>query len=188
MGPELLTSAPADAVESWSKPEASTGAAAETDDGTNSEFAPSNAETPPDVESWKAELAGEAADDATGATDRFSGSEAMTGAGANGNHEERPATLPAGEDESGTFRPERAEADEFGVIVTDTEPAGLASATGWVRGDGGNACPESHPIKGNATSRIYHRPGESSYDATIPELCFATEEDAAAAGYRPRAR
>ena len=27
-------------------------------------------------------------------------------------------------------------------------------------------------------------PGQSSYDNTIPEICFATEEDATAAGYR----
>jgi hypothetical protein len=31
---------------------------------------------------------------------------------------------------------------------------------------------------------IYHLPGTSSYERTIPEMCFATEEDAVAAGYR----
>jgi methylphosphotriester-DNA--protein-cysteine methyltransferase len=32
---------------------------------------------------------------------------------------------------------------------------------------------------------IYHVPGSSSYERTIPEMCFATEEHAVAAGYRP---
>ena len=32
---------------------------------------------------------------------------------------------------------------------------------------------------------IYHAPGTPSYNATIPEMCFATVADAEAAGYRP---
>jgi len=101
--------------------------------------------------------------------------------------EEEIVTVPAGEDESGTFRPTRAETDEFGVVVTDDAPAGLAAGN-WVEGDGTPSCPDDFPIKGNANSRIYHLPGESSYERTIAELCFATEEDAAAAGYRPRSK
>lgn len=57
--------------------------------------------------------------------------------------------------------------------------------TGWVEGDGTRECPEGFPIKGNGNSHIYHLPGQGSYAATIPELCFATEEAAAAEGYRP---
>jgi hypothetical protein len=57
---------------------------------------------------------------------------------------------------------------------------------GAVRGDGTANCPVDHPIKGNANSRIYHLPGQSSYEQTVPEYCFATEEDARAAGFRPR--
>jgi hypothetical protein len=93
---------------------------------------------------------------------------------------------PAGEDETGTFRPARAGTDDFGVVVTDERPAGLAGASHWVEGGGTADCPADFPIKGNANSRIFHRPGEPSYARTIPEYCFATEEDAAAAGYRPR--
>ena len=96
-------------------------------------------------------------------------------------------TVPAGEDETGTFRPTRAEPDDFGVVVTDDAPAGLAAGN-WVEGDGSPNCPDEFPIKGNANSRIYHLPGEPSYERTIAELCFATEEDAAAAGYRPRSK
>lgn len=46
-------------------------------------------------------------------------------------------------------------------------------------------CPPAQPIKGNLPSRIYHRPGDPSYEDTRPERCFATERDAAAAGFRP---
>ncbi len=56
---------------------------------------------------------------------------------------------------------------------------------GWVEGGGARECPESFPIKGNGNSHIYHLPGQASYGATIPELCFATERAAAAEGYRP---
>ncbi len=45
-------------------------------------------------------------------------------------------------------------------------------------------CPSSHPIKGNASSMIYHVPGGRYYSRTKPEECFATESAAQAAGYR----
>ena len=72
--------------------------------------------------------------------------------------------------------------------VTDDAPAGLEGGGHWVKGDGSATCPDAHPIKGNASSRIYHLPGEPSYTKTIPEICFATEEDAQAAGFRARAK
>jgi hypothetical protein len=49
-------------------------------------------------------------------------------------------------------------------------------------------CPSSHPIKGNRESMIYHRPGQTFYDQTRPEACFATPADAEAAGYRASQR
>lgn len=51
----------------------------------------------------------------------------------------------------------------------------------------GNACPSNAPIKGNQ-SGIYHVPGGQSYDRTNPEQCFASEEEAQAAGYRKAQR
>ncbi len=66
---------------------------------------------------------------------------------------------------------------------TDGEAGGPVNS---VPGTGTDACPDGYPVKGNASSRIYHLPGESSYDRTVPEICFATAEDAAAAGFRPR--
>lgn len=68
-----------------------------------------------------------------------------------------------------------------------TPAAALASGEGYVRMNGDeHDCPEGFPIKGNAKSHIYHLPGESSYQATIPEICFASEEAAQAMDYRPR--
>jgi hypothetical protein len=52
----------------------------------------------------------------------------------------------------------------------------------------GMACPASHPIKGNRSSMIYHRPGAEFYDQTRPEDCFASPADAEAAGYRASQR
>ena len=52
----------------------------------------------------------------------------------------------------------------------------------------GNGCPPGYPIKGNQTrggELIYHQPGTPAYEGTNPEVCFATERDAEAAGYRP---
>jgi hypothetical protein len=59
---------------------------------------------------------------------------------------------------------------------------------GAVAGDNTAECPPDYPIKGNATSMIYHQPGQPNYDRTIAELCFASVHDAEAAGYRPPKR
>jgi phospholipase C len=48
-------------------------------------------------------------------------------------------------------------------------------------------CPAGFPIKGNTQKstgrKLYHMPGEGSYNRTKPEVCFATRADAEAAGY-----
>jgi hypothetical protein len=48
----------------------------------------------------------------------------------------------------------------------------------------GSDCSAAYPIKGNAESGIYHAPGWRHYKDTKPEECFASAEDAEAAGYR----
>lgn len=45
-------------------------------------------------------------------------------------------------------------------------------------------CPAWAPIKGNASSMIYHMPGGAYYTRTKPEMCFATETAAQRAGFR----
>jgi trigger factor len=69
-------------------------------------------------------------------------------------------------------------ASKKGKADTDAAPAGSVEGTGEAD------CPNGYPIKGNATSMIYHLPGQGSYENTVPEICFATEEDAGNAGYR----
>ena len=56
-----------------------------------------------------------------------------------------------------------------------------ASPNGW-------DCPAWAPIKGNASSMIYHVPGGASYAKTNPEICFTTTAAAEAAGYRAAKR
>lgn len=48
----------------------------------------------------------------------------------------------------------------------------------------GHNCPSYAPIKGNAGSMIYHRPGQQYYAATTPEDCFRNAASAERAGYR----
>ncbi len=76
---------------------------------------------------------------------------------------------------------EKASAKAEGATAEADE---AALPAGSVAGTGDATCPDDFPIKGNASSMIYHLPGQSSYDNTIPEICFAAEEDATAAGYR----
>ncbi len=49
-------------------------------------------------------------------------------------------------------------------------------------------CPDGYPIKGNLTTydgeAIYHIPSGDFYNVTNAEECFASEDDAVAAGYR----
>jgi hypothetical protein len=48
-----------------------------------------------------------------------------------------------------------------------------------------NECPDDYPIKGNLPSHVYHMPDQPSYQRTIPEVCFADEDAAMSAGFRP---
>lgn len=45
-------------------------------------------------------------------------------------------------------------------------------------------CPSNAHIKGNASSGIYHKPGQRFYNKTHPEVCFASDSAAVSAGYR----
>ncbi len=68
----------------------------------------------------------------------------------------------------------QAAAEEAIVDTAEAEQAGLSAAvpTGAIAGDGSAICPPDYPIKGNAQSRIFHRPGQVSYPSTIAEYCF----------------
>lgn len=56
---------------------------------------------------------------------------------------------------------------------------------GAIRGDESGECPDDYPVKGNASSMLYHTPGSPSYKRTNPEFCFASVEAAEAAGFGP---
>lgn len=78
-----------------------------------------------------------------------------------------------------------------GSVTSSPQPSASAPAGAAGSGDGGSAppisenkCPQGYPIKGNGDSGIYHVPSGAYYDVTNPEQCFATEQDAQAAGYR----
>jgi hypothetical protein len=78
------------------------------------------------------------------------------------------------------------------VPVAKAEPAqaevtAAAADAPWVDPIDG-ACPLSHPIKGNANSGIYHRPGGQFYEQTIPERCYRDAEAAEADGMRASKR
>jgi hypothetical protein len=68
------------------------------------------------------------------------------------------------------------------------DTAVLAESGQWIPTDGAHECPAEFPIKGNSNSHIYHLPGGASYNATIPNICFASEEAAEAAGFRATKR
>jgi trigger factor len=91
------------------------------------------------------------------------------------------------------------EPDEAAAGTTESETAAteapkakagkeLAPADGegtdWVAGDGENNVPDGFPIKGNASSRIYHPVESPNYEKTIAEVYFASPEAAETAGYR----
>ncbi len=65
----------------------------------------------------------------------------------------------------------------------EPEPVSLIDPD-WVRGDGSQDCPEAHPVKAKVNSMIYYVPESGHYGLTIPDVCFASDADAEAAGYR----
>lgn len=90
-----------------------------------------------------------------------------------------PAAAPAAEVQTGN-----GSRGGVGIVAATVEQSEIVCPPGAVAANGEYGCPEGYPIKGNASSLIYHVPGGGSYERTIPEFCFAAESDAEAAGYR----
>jgi ribosomal protein S6 len=80
---------------------------------------------------------------------------------------------------------DKAETTATETAAAEPADAGTDVPEGAVRGGESGECPEDYPIKGNATSKLYHSPGSPSYKRTVPEYCFATTEAAEAAGFNP---
>jgi hypothetical protein len=79
-----------------------------------------------------------------------------------------------------------AAAKELQADAADAQRAAWSAPApmGAIAGDGTTICPPDYPIKGNRQSRIYHRPGQSSYASTVAEYCFSSVEAAEVAGFR----
>jgi large subunit ribosomal protein L22 len=73
-----------------------------------------------------------------------------------------------------------AEADAESVIDTAYQAGEYAGSV--LPDEDGNG-PDTHPIKGNADSMLYHTPDSRYYKVTKAEVWFDTEENAEAAGF-----
>jgi large subunit ribosomal protein L22 len=71
-------------------------------------------------------------------------------------------------------------ADEAAAPAGEFAPAEYAGA---VLPDADGNGPDTHPIKGNADSMLYHTPDSRYYKVTKAEVWFDTEENAEAAGF-----
>ncbi|MFP5489601.1 MAG: 50S ribosomal protein L22, partial [Acidimicrobiia bacterium] len=85
---------------------------------------------------------------------------------------------------------EETEAEEADVDTTTEAETGEAAGEfeageypGSVLPDADGNGPETHPIKGNADSMLYHTPDSRYYQVTKAEVWFDTEEHAEAAGF-----
>ena len=67
------------------------------------------------------------------------------------------------------------------------EAAPAAGDAGPVSG-ADSVCPDSHPVKANDNSGIYHMPGQQHYGKTNARNCYASAAAAQAAGYRAAKR
>jgi hypothetical protein len=103
-------------------------------------------------------------------------------------HQTAGAALPQSELITTVLAMAGQEAESRGERATRGAEAMLITPAGAIAGTGADDCPDGYAVKGNASSRIYHVPGGNSYDRTIPEFCFATAEDAEAAGFRAAKR
>lgn len=86
-------------------------------------------------------------------------------------------------DPDDTVVAETISVESDGLTTIDLEIESPATVN-WVRGDGTEHCPPGYPVKAKASSLIYHTDESRNYEVTIPDVCFASAEDAAAAGYR----
>jgi large subunit ribosomal protein L22 len=78
---------------------------------------------------------------------------------------------------------EAAEIEATESVATDEAVFAPGEWPGSVLPDADGNGPETHPIKGNADSMLYHTPDSRYYGATKAEVWFDTEEHAEAAGF-----
>ena len=126
----------------------------------------------------------------------FSSVEAAEAAGFSSPRREKTAALTRAQQDAervaARFSNEseaRQDAERVAARFSNESEKALAIQTaaaaygGALPGDGTRECPSAYPIKGNATSMLYHEPGTPTYMATIAEYCFSSAEAARAAGF-----
>ena len=114
-------------------------------------------------------------------------------AGAVDANEQAEDTSPGTTDEA----TEPAAFADLGTVESGTVESGTVEAGDPVHPYGArshvalrdDAQPEGFPVKGNASSMLYHLPGTAFYGRTNAEVWFATADDAEAAGFaRPESQ
>jgi hypothetical protein len=71
--------------------------------------------------------------------------------------------------------------------VSAPDPSTEAADT-WAEPTDDGGCPDGHPVKAKASSKIFHVPGGVLYDKTVPDRCYTSPEAAEADGYRASLR
>jgi hypothetical protein len=84
--------------------------------------------------------------------------------------------------------PRTAAAPAATVPAATAPPTAEAKVAPWVQPGADGNCPDSHPVKGKRSSRIYHVPGGRYYETTQAERCFCDTDAAEADGYRASKR
>ena len=128
-----------------------------------------------DVDAVDADEAIEDAEDAAAAVDEATEVQGV----ADVTDEGEPDEGSASDESDGASGQSEAEAsgDDQNVEFAPAEWAGS------VQPDADGNGPESHPIKGNADSMLYHNTESPHYGRTKAEVWFASEEAAEAAGF-----
>jgi large subunit ribosomal protein L17 len=99
----------------------------------------------------------------------------------------QPAEGPTSDQTAGAADESQAEGDEDAAALAEVEES--ASTEDQPYGEGSHAPledgsqPDGFPVKGNASSMLYHVPGSSHYERTNAEVWFADAEAAEAAGF-----
>jgi hypothetical protein len=78
-------------------------------------------------------------------------------------------------------------ADFCFVTASDAQAAGYRAAAGLAATPVGSSCPQGYVYKGTRNSAgelVFYAPGQQAYNSIQPLACFASTEDAVAAGYR----
>ncbi len=86
-------------------------------------------------------------------------------------------------DQSGYAPQDYAQPEELGTL--EASPTDFSSAPPAIHLplDDPDEAPEGYPVKGSMRTGTYHSPGSDSYDVTVAEIWFASEELAEANGF-----